>query len=114
MGALAAAVVSPDRGLPDLDLAEELLVDDVGLRRDRYHFRLGERLGYGAGAEVVVGMGVSQIDRRQVLARCQYFRYHLVGARERPLRVDQNRVCLARDDDRSDFKRFFIAVEDFG
>ena len=114
MGALAAHVVGADRALPDLDLAEELLVDDVGLRRDRHHPGLGERLGDGAGAEVVIGMGVGEIDRREVLARLQDLGDDPVGARQRPLRVDEHRVGLARDDDRSDLERFLVAEEDLG
>ena len=75
---------------------------------------IGERLGDDAGAEIVVGMGVGEVDGLELLARLDDLRDDPVGAGQRPLRVDENSVGLAGDDDRRDLERLLVAEDDFG
>ena len=109
-----ADVVRADGVLPDLQLAEELRVHQLRFRGDGHDPRLGEGLSDDAGAKVVVGMGVGQVDGRELLAGLDDLGDEFVSGGERPLRVDKDRVGLAHDDDGCDLECLLVTEVHLG
>jgi hypothetical protein len=90
--------VGSDDAFPVLDFAEELLVHNIGLRRDRHYAGFGKSLSNHAGAKIVIRVGVRQVNCREVFAGFQDLRDDSMRIGQGPLCVDENGVFLSHYD----------------
>ena len=104
--------LEPRRGPQTCSLVGERGLDLLQRRLGREHRRLGEVLLEHLDAEVVVGVGLADVDRLQRLLAVHHHRddTQRVGAREAG--VDQHRVGLARDENGVDVEAVGIGVVD--